>query len=92
MTASAGVARKLRRDQSDAERKLWLHLRDRRTEADARRTRILESMGYLVLRFWNNKVTRNIDGVVEVISATLERHRSEPPHPHPLPYGERERV
>jgi very-short-patch-repair endonuclease len=34
---------------------------------DERRTRWLESQGYRVLRFWNNDVLRNIDGVLEVI-------------------------
>ncbi len=58
--------------------------------ADAQRTKILEAMGYLVLRYWNNDVMQNIDGVVEDITTALERHRSEPPHPHPLPSGERE--
>jgi very-short-patch-repair endonuclease len=61
-----------------------------RSVADAQRTRILEAMGYLVLRYWNNDVMQNIDGVLEDIHAALERHRPEPPHPHPLPSGERE--
>ena len=130
MKTSPAIARKLRRKQTDAERKLWFLLRDRRlggwkfrrqfpidrfvvdffcvdahliieldggqhalrVDADANRTRILEAMGYLVLRFWNNDVMQNIDGVVEEIVAALERHRSEPPHPNPLPSGERERL
>jgi hypothetical protein len=33
---------------------------------------------------------QNINGVLEEIHAALERHRPEPPHPHPLPCGERE--
>ena len=60
-----------------------------RSIADAQRTRILEAMGYLVLRYWNNDVMQNIDGVLEDIHAALERHSPEPPHPHPLPSGER---
>ena len=125
MKASPKTARRLRRDQTDAERVLWFRLRDRRlngwkfrrqfpidrfvvdffcadahliieldggqhavtTEADAGRTRILEAMGYLVLRFWNNDVMRNTDGVVEEITAVLERQRSEPPHPTLSPMG-----
>ncbi|MGA8497240.1 MAG: DUF559 domain-containing protein [Xanthobacteraceae bacterium] len=63
---------------------------DVRAEADAQRTKILEAMGYLVRRYWNNEVTRNIDGVLEEINAALEQHSPEPPHPHPLPSGERE--
>jgi very-short-patch-repair endonuclease len=39
---------------------------------DARRTRWLESRGYRVLRFWNNDVLQNLDGVLEAIRlATL---------------------
>ena len=61
-----------------------------RSVTDAQRTKILEAMGYLVLRYWNNDVMQNTDGVLEDIYAALERHRPEPPHPHPLPSGERE--
>jgi very-short-patch-repair endonuclease len=61
-----------------------------RSIADAQRTKVLEAMGYLVLRYWNNDVMQNIDGVLEDIYAALERYRPEPPHPHPLPSGERE--
>ena len=59
-------------------------------EQDARRTTNLETSGYLVLRFWNNDVLRNLDGVLEEISNTLNQHAFEPPHPNPLPTGERE--
>ena len=45
-----------------------------RTVEDMNRTRILEAMGYLVLRFWNNDVLRNLEGVLEEILATLEQH------------------
>src|SRR5215472_12057809 len=38
---------------------------DSNREKDAERTRDLEAMGYFVLRFWNNDVMRNTDGVVE---------------------------
>ncbi|HEX5184612.1 MAG TPA: endonuclease domain-containing protein [Allosphingosinicella sp.] len=36
-------------------------------EADAERTRIIEAHGYRVIRFWNNDVTSNLDGVLETI-------------------------
>jgi hypothetical protein len=36
-------------------------------------------------------VMQNIDGLLEEILSTLEQHRSEPPHPDPLPCGEREK-
>jgi adenine-specific DNA-methyltransferase len=104
-------ARQLRRDMSDAERRLWYALRDRRfegwkfrrqvslgpyvvdflchsarlivevdggqhsAEVDARRTAFLESQGYRVIRFWNNDVWGNIDGVLQALDAALR-------HPH----------
>jgi very-short-patch-repair endonuclease len=40
--------------------------------ADAGRTQFLQSRGYRTLRFWNNEVLENLDGVLEVIIATLE--------------------
>jgi len=129
MRGSTGPARRLRRNQTDAERLLWFRLRDRRLggwkfkrqvpidrfivdffcadakliieldggqhdrdrERDANRTKILEAMGYLVARFWNN-VMRNIDGVLEDILNTIGTQRYEPPYPTPLPFGERERT
>jgi very-short-patch-repair endonuclease len=123
MRESTRPARRLRSNQTDAERVLWFRLRDRRLaglkfkrqvpierfivdffcadakliveldggqhdqnkESDGNRTRILEAMGYLVVRFWNNDVMRNTDGVLEEILSTINQHRSEPPHPTPLP-------
>jgi len=41
------------------------------TEYDATRTRYLEAQGYRVLRFWNNDVLTNTDGVLTVISESL---------------------
>jgi very-short-patch-repair endonuclease len=58
------------------------------TADESSRTKVLQSMGYLVLRFWNNEVHGNIDGVLESILSVLDR--SDPPHPDPLPCGERE--
>ena len=57
---------------------------------DTRRTKNLETSGYLVLRFWNNDVLQNLDGVLEEISNTINQQTIEPPHPTPLPSGERE--
>ncbi|MDZ7711869.1 MAG: endonuclease domain-containing protein [Rhodovibrio sp.] len=42
---------------------------------DAARTRELEAHGYTVLRFWNNEVLANFDGVQEVIRAALGARR-----------------
>jgi lysyl-tRNA synthetase class 2 len=52
-----------------------------RLVADAARTRTFESMGYLVLRFWNNDVLSNIDGVLELMAFTIKPEVLEPPHP-----------
>ena len=38
-------------------------------------------MGYLVLRFWNNDVLSNVDGVLEYIAATIQTAELDPPHP-----------
>jgi very-short-patch-repair endonuclease len=39
--------------------------------ADAVRTNFIEGQGYRVLRFWNNDVLGNIDGVLEVIQTAI---------------------
>ena len=52
-------------------------------QADQRRSRYLEQRGYRVLRFWDNEVLANIDGVMEQIVRVLNS-----PHPNPLPAGE----
>jgi very-short-patch-repair endonuclease len=117
------IARKLRRNQTDAERLLWRRLRDRglvntkfrrqtpisgyiadfvcedakliievdggqhaESEGDAERTAILEAAGYTVLRFWNNDVLTNPDGVLLRIAEMLQITGQVPsPHPVPLP-------
>ena len=108
------VARRLRRDRTEVEDKLWAHLRDRRlggakfrfqaplaghvadfaciearlvveldgghhaarAEADAHRTRSLEQAGYTVLRFWNNEVNDNLEGVLTAIAEALKIARN----------------
>jgi very-short-patch-repair endonuclease len=110
----------MRSEPTEAERKLWWHLRHRlalptshfrrqvhlgryivdfashnlkivieidggqhatQHKRDAMRTKFLESEGYRVLRFWNNEVLGNIDGVLEVIqSACLTTPTPTPPH------------
>ena len=115
-------ARQMRARPTDAERKLWWHLRHRfkmsdthfrrqvrikqfivdfachsarliveldggqhalRTAADAERTKMLEANGYRVVRFWNNDVLSNIDGVLEEI----HRATTSTPTPIPSPQG-----
>ena len=42
-----------------------------RITRDQQRTRRIESCGYRVLRFWNNDVLTNIDGVMERIAEAI---------------------
>jgi very-short-patch-repair endonuclease len=113
------TARRLRRNTTDAERKLWHALRrfelegshfrrqvpigpyvadfaclavrlvieidgsqhgdvEIKTRDDAR-TRWLESEGYRVLRFWNNDIVQNPQGVLDVIYAALYGSRESEP-------------
>jgi very-short-patch-repair endonuclease len=44
-----------------------------RQAQDAARTEYLAASGYRVLRFWNNDVLQNTEGVLEQIRAALER-------------------
>nr|NUR36662.1 endonuclease domain-containing protein [Sphingomonas sp.] len=107
-------SRALRRNATDAERKLWSVLRGRQLnglkfrkqveidgyivdflcaerrliievdggqhtpERDARRTAYLEGQGFQLIRFWNNDVLQNLDGVWSEIEKALE---TTPPHP-----------
>ena len=48
-------------------------------EDDAARTRYMEAQGYRVIRFWNNDVLGNIEGVV----AEIERVLLYKPSPNP---------
>jgi len=103
------LARALRTNATDAERRLWRHLRQRqidgfrfrrqqpigpyfvdffcpeaklileldggqhtmREAADEARTEWLEARGYRVLRFWNNDVLQNSEGVLVRIGQAL---------------------
>ena len=42
------------------------------SEADLRRTKWLESQGWRVMRFWNNDILANTDGVAAVILQELQ--------------------
>jgi len=104
------LARKLRRNQSEAEKRLWRAVRSRRLGGykfrrqvpighfiadflceDARliveldggqhaenkaddllRTQSLEAFGYRVIRFWNNEVFENMEGVLSLLLQELE--------------------
>ncbi len=102
-------AKRLRRDQTDAERLLWARLRDRQLNGykfrrqrpieryvvdfvcierrlvveldggqhaeqmrkDDLRTAEIVRRGFRVIRFWNNDVIANIEGVLEAIAVKL---------------------
>ncbi len=115
------LAQKRRRNPTEAEKRLWSHLRAKQlgvqftrefqignymvdlacrrarlvieldggqhaeSEADIERTREIEAHGYLVIRFWNNEVLSNTDGVLTVIAEHLAiaRNRSDWFEPDP---------
>lgn len=121
-TTTRDLSRRLRREQTDVERKLWSRLRSRnlggakfrrqhpigpyiadfcyperglvieldgghhaqQAESDRHRQAFLETNGYRVLRFWNNEMMGNLDGVLERIAEATSN-----PHPSPLPERER---
>lgn len=43
---------------------------------DSQRTKFLEDKGYKVIRVWNNEITENLAGVLEVLHLTLLRSLS----------------
>lgn len=106
------IAQKLRRDPTEAEKRLWLRVRGEQlgakftrqfpigphiadfacrsarlvieldggqhadNPADDARTRVIEAHGYRVIRFWNNDVLSNTDGVLTVIVQELALARN----------------
>ena len=52
-------------------------------DADAQRTRVIESYGFRVIRFWNNEVLGNLEGVVAEIERVIAARPTPPPTPHP---------
>ena len=62
------------------------HMDDARL--DALRTARLERAGFVVLRFWNNDVFGNIEGVIDVILAALADIPATPSPPNPPLEGE----
>ena len=105
---STELARKLRHEETEAEKRIWHFLRSRqigtkfrrqqplegyivdfvsferrliieidggqhadRSDYEERRTRCLEANGFRILRFWNNDVVENEEGVYERIMTEL---------------------
>jgi very-short-patch-repair endonuclease len=54
-------------------------------EADADRTAYLRAEGFRIIRFWNNDVLGNLDGVLAAILEALGGPAAEDPHPSLLP-------
>ena len=48
------------------------HKRAKDTKYDTKRTRYFESLEIKVLRFWNNEINKNLDGVVLKIEEYLK--------------------
>jgi len=62
------------------------------SKSDERRTKYLEDEGYVVLRFWNNDILENLEGVLHVVSENLSGIAPSPEaSPHPLPKGARDK-
>ncbi len=57
---------------------------------DQERTRWLEGAGYRVIRFWNNDLVDNMEGVLESIYAAV--HGSSTAEPNPLKHTRRSRL
>ena len=55
------------------------HALDENIQQDKERDHILNSNGFMVLRFWNNEVLSNLDGVLETIRDTAHPHLDPPP-------------
>ena len=73
------------------ERKLAIELdggqHSEQEEADTARSAEIAAHGYRVIRFWNNEVIENLDGVLQRLLQVLALP---PPHPSPLrPEGRR---
>jgi very-short-patch-repair endonuclease len=61
------------------------HAEDTQRAADNCRTEYMISHGYRVLRFWNNEVMCNIDGVLTTIRDAYAQSLASPPTPNPSP-------
>ena len=59
-------------------------------ELDRQRQELLESLGLKFIRVASDRVENNLSSVLEEIHQVLLTNHGNPPHPHPLPRGERE--
>jgi very-short-patch-repair endonuclease len=63
------------------------HADQKEKDKDIQRDVWLGSQGFKVLRFWNNEVLQNLEGVLETIRVNCFRH---PPLTPPIRGGEKE--
>ncbi|MDF8331684.1 endonuclease domain-containing protein [Novosphingobium cyanobacteriorum] len=106
------LARKLRKDPTEAEKRMWSRLRGEQlgvrftrqfpigkaivdfacrslklvveldggqhadSSTDAARTRMIEAHGYHIVRYWNNDVLANTDGVLTALMIETDRARN----------------
>ena len=61
------------------------HADENEKDNDLQRDEWLKSQGFRVLRFWNNEVLQNLEGVLETIRDNCLRH---PPLTPPIKGGE----
>ncbi|MFQ5455325.1 MAG: endonuclease domain-containing protein [Nitrospirota bacterium] len=66
------------------------HYEEKGRQRDELRTKELLRTGVQILRFSNLDILNNIEGVCELIQKVIEERKENPPHPNPLPRGERE--
>ena len=59
----------------------WQHKEEKQERYDLERSEFLVELGFKVIRFWNNEVNNNLNGVILKIEENL-------PHPGPLLGGE----
>jgi len=51
----------------------WQHREENNFGYDKERTEFLESLGYKVIRFWNNEVNKNMESVILKIEESLKK-------------------
>jgi very-short-patch-repair endonuclease len=66
------------------------HGEDKNVLHDQARTRWLEAVGYRVIRFWNNDLVTNMDGVLESIYVAV--HGASNAEPTPIKHKRRQRI
>lgn len=59
----------------NSRREFWIPKIERNIERDKEVTNYLETDGYIVLRFWGNRIKRELDSVVSEIESTIRLRR-----------------